>query len=168
MHFAPDVPKQPYAIASTFEWWVPDLHCAADVEAVYTLLSENYVEDDDSMFRFNYSADFLQWALTPPGYFPDWHVAVRKKSDQKLLAFISGIPMHVCVGPSERVMCEINFLCVHKKLREKRMAPILIKEVTRRVNLRNWCLPTSVTVIAHGGQRFTEVVCGPLLSSPTI
>eukprot|EP00953_Heterococcus_sp_UTEX-ZZ885_P012623 7232-Heterococcus_DN1.PRE.1 len=29
---------------------------------------------------------------------------------------------------------EINFLCVHKKLRSKRLAPVLIKEVTRRVN----------------------------------
>lgn len=30
---------------------------------------------------------------------------------------------------------EINFLCVHKKLRAKRLAPILIREITRRVNL---------------------------------
>lgn len=30
---------------------------------------------------------------------------------------------------------EINFLCVHKKLRAKRVAPVLIKEITRRVNL---------------------------------
>lgn len=33
-------------------------------------------------------------------------------------------------------MVEINFLCVHKKLRTKRLAPVLIKEITRRVNLR--------------------------------
>ena len=32
-------------------------------------------------------------------------------------------------------MAEINFLCVHKKLRSKRMAPVLIKEITRRVNM---------------------------------
>lgn len=31
---------------------------------------------------------------------------------------------------------EVNFLCVHKKLRSKRMAPVLIKEVTRRCNLK--------------------------------
>lgn len=30
---------------------------------VYTLLKENYVEDDDNMFRFDYSIDFLRWAL---------------------------------------------------------------------------------------------------------
>jgi len=34
-------------------------------------------------------------------------------------------------------MAEINFLCVNKKLRSKRLAPVLIKEVTRRVNLRD-------------------------------
>jgi glycylpeptide N-tetradecanoyltransferase len=34
-------------------------------------------------------------------------------------------------------MAEINFLCVHKSLRTKRLATVLIKEVTRRVNLRN-------------------------------
>ena len=39
-------------------------------------------------------------------------------------------------------MCEINFLCVHKKLRSKRLAPVLIKEVTRRVNLLDvWQVP---------------------------
>jgi hypothetical protein len=25
--------------------------------------------DDDNMFRFDYKAPFLLWALTPPGYF---------------------------------------------------------------------------------------------------
>jgi len=36
---------------------------------------------------------------------------------------------------SVQLMVEINFLCVHKKLRSKRLAPVLIKEVTRRVHL---------------------------------
>ena len=69
------------------------------------------------MFRFNYSADFLQWGPHPSWVLPGLGMsAVRKKvGTKKLLAFISGIPMHVRVGPSERVMCEINFLCVHKK-----------------------------------------------------
>ncbi len=33
-------------------------------------------------------------------------------------------------------MVEINFLCVHKKLRSKRVAPVLIREITRRVHLK--------------------------------
>lgn len=35
----------------------------------------------------------------------------------------------------EKKMVEINFLCVHKKLRSKRVAPVLIREITRRVHL---------------------------------
>ena len=34
-----------------------------------------------------------------------------------------------CVSPTQ-----VNFLCVHKKIRSKRLAPVLIREVTRRVN----------------------------------
>lgn len=34
-------------------------------------------------------------------------------------------------------MTEINFLCVNKKLRSNRLAPVLIKEITRRVNRRD-------------------------------
>lgn len=44
---------------------------------VYTLLTNNYVEDDDAMFRFDYSPAFLAWALLPPGYRPTWHVGTQ-------------------------------------------------------------------------------------------
>ena len=30
---------------------------------MYTLLNENYVEDDDNMFRFDYSPEFLHWSV---------------------------------------------------------------------------------------------------------
>ena len=130
-----DVPKEPYSIASILEWYTPDMNDEAQLEEVYKLLAENYVEDTDSIFRFNYSKEFLRWATTPPGYKKDWMVGVRKKSDKKVLAFISGVPCQVRVGDNSMMLCEINFLCVHKVLRSKRLAPILIKEVTRRVNL---------------------------------
>ena len=32
---------------------------------------------------------------------------------------------------------QVNFLCVCKKIRSKRLAPVLIKELTRRVNRRD-------------------------------
>lgn len=41
-----------------------------------------------------------------------------------------------CLMSREKKMVEINFLCVHKKLRSKRVAPVLIREITRRVNLQ--------------------------------
>ena len=40
----------------------------------------------------------------------------------------------VLIDCSLQRMVEINFLCVHKKLRLKRVAPVLIREITRRVH----------------------------------
>merc|ERR1712096_94375 len=71
-----------------------------------------------------------------PGYSKNLHVAVRVASgNRKLVACITGIPVMTHVYTDIVKMVEINFLCVHKKLRTQRLAPVLIKEVTRRVNL---------------------------------
>ena len=63
---------------------------------MYVLLTNNYVEDDDNTFRFDYSREFLKWALTPPGYQPKWLVGVRNKSED-LVACITGVPVLTCV-----------------------------------------------------------------------
>lgn len=52
---------------------------------------------------------------------------MRVSSNGKLVAFISGIPATVRVNQNKLQTVEINFLCVHKKLRHKRLAPVLIK-----------------------------------------
>jgi glycylpeptide N-tetradecanoyltransferase len=99
------------------------------------LLTNHYVEDDGGNFRFDYSVEFLTWALTPPGYKKDWLVGVRGGKAKRLYGFISGIPVNITTQGKTQVMAEINFLCVHKQLRQHRLAPVLIKEITRRVNL---------------------------------
>ncbi|CAI5741271.1 unnamed protein product [Peronospora farinosa] len=132
-----DVRQEPYNMPPGFVWSELDLSNAHETEEVYDLLTQNYVEDDDNMFRFDYSINFLRWALTPPDFHKDWHVGVRNQKTNKLMAFISGIPVKTRVYKTVMPMAEINFLCVHKKLRTKRLAPVLIKEITRRVNLRN-------------------------------
>lgn len=50
------------------------------------------------------------------------------------MAFISGVPVQLRVRAKTIACSEINYLCVHKKLRSKRLAPVLIKEITRRCN----------------------------------
>jgi glycylpeptide N-tetradecanoyltransferase len=134
---AADVRQDPLPLPSAFEWCAVDITDAAQLAEVYKLLTENYVEDDDAMFRFDYSIEFLKWALSVPNYHMDWHVGVRQKTNGRLRGFITGIPAHVQVYQRAPVlMAEINFLCVHKKLRRLRLAPVLIKEITRRVNLK--------------------------------
>ena len=124
-----DVRKEPLPLLKGFEWSTLDMKDPAQADELYCLLRDNYVEDDDNMFRFEYSKPFLQWcvvstvefylhdiltllpyrALTPPDYYPEWHVAVRKEGGGKLLAFIAGIPVKVHVH-DRSVATEMPFL----------------------------------------------------------
>lgn len=130
-----EVRQDPYSLPASFAWVTCDVTNDAELQEIYTLLNGNYVEDDDCLFRFDYSAEFLRWALTPPGYKKEWHIGVRATTSKKLVGFITGIPSDMSLEGSTKKMAEVNFLCVHKKLRSKRLAPVLIKEITRRVNL---------------------------------
>jgi hypothetical protein len=62
-----EVQSTPYPLPAGFVWCDVDLKDDTAANDVYTLLTENYVEDDDNMFRFDYSIPFLKWALLVPG-----------------------------------------------------------------------------------------------------
>lgn len=130
-----DIRPDPYRLPAAFKWDTLNLNDPLQLTELYTLLNENYVEDDDAMFRFDYQPEFLKWALQPPGWRQDWHVGVRVEKSGLLVGFISAIPGQVKIYDKVERIVEINFLCVHKKLRAKRVAPVLISEITRRVNL---------------------------------
>lgn len=133
-----DVRPTPYNLPAEYEWSDVDIENPEHIQEVYDLLYENYVEDDDATFRFKYSASFLDWALKPPGWQKSWYPCVRVAATGKMVAFISAIPTSIQLRDNDLIKSvEINFLCVHKKLRSKRLAPVLIKEITRRVNQKD-------------------------------
>uniref|UniRef100_A0A3B3HZ16 Glycylpeptide N-tetradecanoyltransferase n=1 Tax=Oryzias latipes TaxID=8090 RepID=A0A3B3HZ16_ORYLA len=66
-----------------------------------------------------------------------WHCGVRVQANKKLVGFIAAVPADVQnVSDREKQTVHVKLLCVHKKLRQKRMAPVLVRELTRRVNLQ--------------------------------
>lgn len=132
----------------------------------------------------NFASHNLWRALKPPGYHQEWHIGVRVKSNNKLVAFISGVPISLRVrgkyvsvtlhlpvvsrNASVFTAAEINYLCVHKKLRSKRLAPVLIKEVTRRCHLKGvfqaiytagLVLPTPVSTCRSGTHLTHPLAC---------
>jgi glycylpeptide N-tetradecanoyltransferase len=130
-----EVSKEPPPLVAGFEWCTVDLANNDELKEVQELLYGHYVEDDEAMFRFNYSFSILQWAMMPPGWKKEWHVGVRASQSKKLVGFISAVPLELRVRENVIKASEVNFLCIHKKLRSKRLAPVLIKEITRRCNL---------------------------------
>ncbi|KAH0032188.1 N-myristoyl transferase, partial [Aureobasidium melanogenum] len=119
-----------------FEWCELDVTQDHVLSELHDLLYNHYVEDDEGFFRLNYSPEFLSWALQPPGWKKCWHIGVRTKGTSaksgRLVAFVAGIPVKLNVRNNVIDAVEINFLTIHQKLRGKRLAPVLIKEITRR------------------------------------
>ena len=152
-HKVEDLQKEPLTLPEGFEWNNVDLSQQKELDKLYEFLKSNYVEDDDHMFRFDYSKDFLKWHLNPPGYFPEWLISVLQedkiKKKKKMVGFIAGLPIKVNIHGTDITLAEIDFLCVKKELRSRRLAPVLIKEVSRRIHMRNmwWAIYTSGTLL---------------------
>jgi glycylpeptide N-tetradecanoyltransferase len=127
-------PAQPYPLPPPFEWCTIDVTDPLALQEVHTFLAAHYVEDDDHRFRFLLSPELLQWALTPPEGVPEWILGMRTKTGA-LVGFISGVPMSIRHNENVQRWAVVNFLCVHAKLRTKKMASVLIAELARRVRV---------------------------------
>jgi glycylpeptide N-tetradecanoyltransferase len=56
-----EVRKTPLDLAEGFEWYEINVDSKEELNEIFELLKGNYVEDDESMFRFAYPVEFLQW-----------------------------------------------------------------------------------------------------------
>ena len=57
------VPKEPSEMYPGFKWVTMNLDDEKELDEVYELLSNHYVEDNEAMFRFRYSPSFLNWCV---------------------------------------------------------------------------------------------------------
>lgn len=131
-----EVLQEPVRLPDGFGWCAFSMQTEKDVEEIYTMLTNNYVEDDEGYFRFDYSADFLKWALTPPGYHADLIFGIRELRTGRLVGFITALIVRLGIEGKEVQVSEVNFLCVVKAFRKYSIASVLIREVTRRSNLK--------------------------------
>jgi glycylpeptide N-tetradecanoyltransferase len=126
------VPLKPYSLPEGFEWINFDL----SEDLLYQFINKFYKDDVDTKRYFNYSKEFIKWYLSTPSYnYNDLFIGI--KANDKIVASICGVPIKINIFDKEVIAVEINFLCVHHSLRNKRLSPVLIKEITRRANLHN-------------------------------
>jgi glycylpeptide N-tetradecanoyltransferase len=87
-----------------FEWYTPD------IDEITQFLHENYTED------FHYTKQYLIWAFGTQ----NWMVGIRGKY---CVGFICASQLHG--------ITVVNFLCVHRKWRGRRIGAILTREIKR-------------------------------------
>ncbi|KAI8871080.1 N-myristoyl transferase [Ramicandelaber brevisporus] len=151
--------KEPLDLPPGLKWDIIDLDNEDQLNELHALLLAHYVEDYSAGFRFAYPLEFIKWSTKAPGWRNEWSVCVRADDDSnELLAYINGVPMNLRIHDNVVPMVAINFLCIQKKLRAKRLSPLLIQEITRRVNMQHiWqavytsgtLLPTPFTSVLY-------------------
>lgn len=133
------VPPHPLPLPEPLEWCTVDLQAAEQLEEVFELLRDHYVENTGGEFRIFYSKEFLKWDMDPVNKKPEWCLGIRQKADGKLVGFLSGIPVELKVYDEGPGTCaEINFFCIHFEWRKSAhsgvsLARLMITEMTRRV-----------------------------------
>mmetsp|Transcript_958 Transcript_958/g.1704 ORF Transcript_958/g.1704 Transcript_958/m.1704 type:complete len:323 (-) Transcript_958:67-1035(-) len=99
---------------------------------------DHYVEDPAGNFRLQYSKEKFKWGVATPGYIKDMHFIVRNSKNKKILATCVGVPKKLVVLGRTIKVCEANFLSVHRALRKKRLAQIMVQEIMRRKRLNGF------------------------------
>src|SRR6056300_194516 len=90
-------------------------------------MEHHYLQDAE--MNLIYGKDTLSWLLEGT---PEWGQISLRDAKNKLVGYITAAPsVAVCRGKDVRVVV-INLLCVHKKSRSRGLAPLLIREATRR------------------------------------
>lgn len=129
--FITEIPvEERLRLPDQFEWQLLSLE--DDLDRIYKFLYDNYSESDTG--RLVYSKDTLKWLLRET---PRWLVGVNLKDTKKLVGFITGIAINLRVNGQDLKTAEINLLCVHKKLRDKRLTPVLVTEVKRLIRIHS-------------------------------
>lgn len=120
-----------------FTWSTLDITNDVELNALYVLLRDNYVEDVSSSLRFDYSKEFLRWCLTGPGWVPEFNVSMwhNTSTGKRLVGYINAVPTTIRVDLKAVPMVIGDFLCIHKDYRNIRMTPRLVNELIRRANI---------------------------------
>jgi glycylpeptide N-tetradecanoyltransferase len=116
------LPDCPYKLPKYYEWYN-----TPSIEELYTFINEHY--NKDILYSLRYSFEYLNW------YKKDLIICV--KTNENIVGCIIGTIENIIIQNKEKKCVFINFLCVHKKLRKKRLSTILIKEITRQISKLN-------------------------------
>jgi glycylpeptide N-tetradecanoyltransferase len=126
-----EIEKNKLQLPDKFEWVNFDLNNDQDCNIISQFLNIHYVQDNNEI-RTNYTPELLKWLY---GLYKYYAIGVRVVDSKLLVGVICGRIEKIQVNKNILDMVQVNLLCVHYKLRYKRLTPVLIRELTRLANM---------------------------------
>jgi len=100
------------------------------------ILLDHYVEDAECAHRVKCTLAALEWSLLGPNAVPEDLILGLRDTSGAIVAFITATPMSLFIEGSETRVALIDYVCVHRAWRSKRLCPLLYQEVQRRCRAR--------------------------------
>lgn len=132
---ASEVSTEPIGLPQGFEWCNIDLKNEDECEQVIEFLKNNYIMTGDKKFRLSYTKEHLRWICCTPNYSTELHIGVRNEQNKKIMGVLFGMPKKYMIMGQTVKAPDMICLCVHAKLRQRKLANVLIQEMARRLKL---------------------------------
>lgn len=91
------------------------------IDEVISFLDQNYIEDPDGDIRFSYEAKHIHWFIHDMPNNLDLLVSLRIKDTKQIVGFVTAAVCTVVHEGKELPSAVIDFMCVHKAHRGRRM-----------------------------------------------
>jgi glycylpeptide N-tetradecanoyltransferase len=99
---------------------------------VYYFILKNYIHDE------KYTFERLKWILNPPMITNKFNIMITLNNDtDNIIGTIVGKIINIFIYNEVKKCVYVDFLCIHKLYRNKRLAPLLISKIIEKVAENN-------------------------------
>jgi len=129
------ISKESNTCPENFAWENLDINNKDQLKKVSYFLDKFFMVDSSNNFKGNYSPELLEWLYNKSEYIG---ISLIVKKTGLVVGFIIGKVVNMQVNKNKLELIETNFLCVHPKIRTKGVVSMLIQELRRQFNLKNY------------------------------
>ena len=109
-----------------YNWTTFDLANDKTMDDICTFLNKHYLTDNKDHFRLYYTKEYIRWSLGSNSKI----IGITTK-DNIIGGLIASSTGKYQIFDKELKVNKINYLCIHPKLRKKKLAEMFIDEITR-------------------------------------
>lgn len=121
----------PTKLPPDFEWLNLNLSNKEHLERLLILLNSYYTSSNQ--FSQIHTEEFMKWYYDEKSV--QVHLCVKSSKHNLFVGYICGKVVKAQVNRLVSDFIEVRLLCVHQQLRNKKLAPCLMTELTRQFNL---------------------------------